>query len=273
MKTQQEKAERFRNLHRRGEPLVLPNAWDAGSARVIERAGAQAVATTSAGVAAAFGYPDGECVPKDLVIATVRRITETVTIPVSVDIEAGYGKTPAAVCDTVNALLDAGAIGINLEDALEEPEVLVAKIRALRELAARRGVALFVNARTDVYLFRRGDASRFFPETVRRLQAYEAAGADGLFVPGLVEPETITALLREVRLPVNVLVWPGVASVAEFARLGIARISVGSGPMRAALTLTERITRELLERGTYDGFAEAMSHGEANRMFTREKGS
>jgi 2-methylisocitrate lyase-like PEP mutase family enzyme len=271
--TQAEKAERFRALHHRDTPLVLPNAWDAGSARVIELAGAPAILTTSAGVAASLGYADGERIPLDLVMAAVRRIVDTVAVPVSVDFEEGYGATPAAVSETVGALLEAGAIGINLEDAMAEPDVLVGKIRALRDLAARVRVPLFVNARTDVYLAGRGDAASRFADAVRRLRAYEEAGADGLFVPGLIEPQAITALLGEVTLPVNLLAWPGCPSVAELGRLGVKRISVGSGPMRAALTFTQRIARDLLTHGTYDGFADAMSHGECNRLFLGEERS
>lgn len=268
---QQERARAFRDLHHRPETLVLLNAWDAASARVFELAGAPAIATTSAGVAAAFGYADGEHVSVDLLLTAVRQICTTVRIPVSVDLECGYGATIGAVRDTVAAVIDAGGIGINIEDGMSEPSVLVDKIAAIRELAATRELSLFINARTDVYLRRQGAAAELFDDAVRRLRAYAAAGADGLFVPGLGELETIARLLREVRLPLNIMAGAGVPPIKELQRVGVKRVSVGSGPARAGLTLTQRIANEVLNDGTYTGFlGDTLSHAEVNRMFAHD---
>jgi 2-methylisocitrate lyase-like PEP mutase family enzyme len=266
MSTPNERARHFHALHHGGEVLVLPNAWDAASARMIELAGARAIATTSAGVAAALGYSDGERVPPDLMLEAAARIVRVVDVPVSVDVEMGYGATVEAVCETVRGVLDAGGVGINIEDGMGEPALLVERIRAIRELAAARDIPLFVNARTDVYLRGPGDLD----EAVRRLHAYEAAGADGLFVPGVADRETIAALVRAVHRPVNVLTMAGLPPVPELRALGIARVSAGSGPMRATLGLLRRIADELLHEGTYEGFVTGVpTHAEVNRMFAR----
>jgi 2-methylisocitrate lyase-like PEP mutase family enzyme len=272
MTTQEEKARRFRALHR-GDILVLPNAWDAASARIFELAGARAVATTSSGLAASLGYPDGEKIGRALVIGAVERIIAAVDVPVSVDIEAGYGPTARDAAETVEAVLRVGGVGVNVEDGMADPSVLVEKIVAIREVSAARGVPLFINARTDVYLAGRGEAAERFEEAVRRLRAYEAAGADGLFVPGVGDEPTIAKLLREIHLPLNILATAGVPPVRELARIGVSRVSVGGGPMRAALALTRRIAHELLHEGTYSAFLnDTIAHAEVNRMFgTRER--
>ena len=263
MTTQREKAERFAALHR-GDILVLPNAWDAGSARVFELAGARALATTSAGVAAALGRPDGERLRRDDMLDALRRIVAAVDVPVSADIESGYGATVAEVCATVAGVIDAGAVGLNLEDAMRDPAVLVECIAAVRELAHAKGVPVFVNARTDVWL-RGGDPD----DGIARLRAYAAAGADGVFAPGLADPDAIARVVAAVDRPLNVLAWPGVPSARELARLGVARVTVGSGAMRATLGLVRRIAEELLGDGTYRLLADAPSHAEVNAMFTR----
>ena len=267
MTSQKEKAERFQALHR-GEILVLPNAWDAASARVVELAGARAIATSSAGVAHALGYPDGERVPRDLVLEGLARIVAAVDVPVSADIEAGYGATVGEVCATIEGVLDAGAVGINLEDSLQDAAVLAERIGAIRELARRRDVPFFVNARTDVWLRQRGAAAALLEEGIARLRAYAAAGADGVFAPGIAEADAITRLAAAVDRPLNVMAFAGVPTVPELARLGVARVSVGSGPMRATLGLLRRIATELLGEGTYGTLlADAPSHAEVNAMF------
>ena len=266
MTTQHEKAQVFRELHHHGPILVLPNAWDAASARVFELAGARAVATTSSGVAHALGYPDGEYVPRELLLAIVGRITASVDLPVTVDFVAGYGRTAAEVSGSVRHVIEAGAVGINLEDGTAEPEVLAEKIRAVREL----DIPVFVNARTDWYLFAKGTPEERFTETVRRARAYEAAGADGLFVPGLGDLPTITRLLGETRLPLNVMAGPGVPPVAELERAGVRRVSIGGGGMCAVVGLTRRIAHGLLVDGTYDAFlAGSPTHREIDGMFKR----
>jgi 2-methylisocitrate lyase-like PEP mutase family enzyme len=264
--TQAERARAFRELHHRGPILVLPNAWDAASARAFELEGARAVATTSSGVAHALGYPDGEYVPRDLLLTVVRRIVASVQVPVTVDLVAGYGETPAAVRDSVRLVVEAGAVGVNVEDRTEEPDVLVDKVRAVREL----DVPVFVNARTDWYLRAKGTPEERFAETVRRARAYEAAGADGLFVPGLGDPAIIARLLAETRLPLNVMAAEDVPPVRDLERLGVRRVSIGGGAMRASVGLTRRIARALLVEGTYDAFlAGTPSHREVDGMFSR----
>jgi 2-methylisocitrate lyase-like PEP mutase family enzyme len=265
-----DRARAFHALHRGGPILVLANVWDAASARVFELAGAPAVATTSSGLSATLGFPDGERVPCELVIGAVRRITATIDIPLSVDFERGYAETPAGVAANVQAVIDAGGIGINLEDGLAEPRVLVEKIAAIRALPAAREIGFFVNARTDAFLRGKGGLADQLADAIRRLQIYEAAGADGLFVPGAADPETIAAIVRAVRLPVNVMAFEGVPPAKELERLGVARVSVGAGPMRATLGLVRRIAGELLGAGTYEGFVrDTPSHVEVNGMFKR----
>jgi len=271
---QQEKARAFHDLHRSGRILVLPNAWDAASARIFELAGARAVATTSGGLANAFGYPDGQKMPRALLLIAVRRICETVEVPVSVDLEAGYGDSSPEVADSVGGVIDAGAVGVNIEDRMLDPTVLVEKITAALEVSGRKDVPLFVNARTDVYLRGAGASEERFAEAVRRLRCYETAGAHGLFAPGLSDPDTISRLVREIHRPLNLMAFAGVPPAKELERLGVARVSVAGGPMRAAMALVRRIATELIEQGTYSGFTtQAMSSAEANEMFSRRGGS
>jgi 2-methylisocitrate lyase-like PEP mutase family enzyme len=273
MSRQREKALAFHALHQGGRILVLPNAWDAASARVFELAGARAIATTSAGIAAALGHPDGEAVPRDDMLAVLARVVAAVAVPVSADVEGGYGDGVEATCETVRQVIAAGAVGINLEDGMREPRWLIDRIRAVRDVAERAGVPLFVNARTDVYLRGAGSAADRLADAVARLRAYEDAGADGLFAPGIADADAISRLVSAVRRPLNVLATAGVPPVAELERLGVARVSVGSGPMRATLALVRRIGERLLRAGEYDGFLvpDAPSHADVNAMFARPR--
>jgi 2-methylisocitrate lyase-like PEP mutase family enzyme len=266
----EEKARAFHALHHGPRILVLLNAWDVASARVFELAGAPAIATTSAGVANSLGFPDGEHLSRELLMEAVARITRAVDVPVSVDVEAGYGATADDVRATARAVLDAGGIGVNIEDAMMDPDHLVERIAAIRDVAAAKGVPLFVNARTDVYLRGTGQPPELLDEAVRRLRAYAAAGADGLFAPGLRDPATIARIVAAVGLPLNILAGEGVPPAKELERLGVRRVSVGSGPMRATLGLVRRIGDELLRDGTYTGFlAGAPSHADVNRMLAK----
>ncbi|MER5859273.1 isocitrate lyase/phosphoenolpyruvate mutase family protein [Streptomyces sp900105245] len=262
----------FRALHVPGRPLVLPNAWDAASAAVVAQAGAAAVATTSAGVAWALGAADGDRLDRDRALAAVARITAAVSVPVSADIEGGYAEDPAGVAGTVRAVLAAGAVGVNIEDAryggggaLRPVAEQAARIAAVRAAADRAGVPLFVNARIDTFLRGAGGVDH----TLERAAAFLAAGADGIFVPGAVGPETVKALVAGVDGPVNVLLLPGAPTVAELAALGVARISAGSGLAEAAHALVRRAARELLEEGTHGFLAGGYPYGELNALFTR----
>lgn len=268
-----DKAALLLSLHRPGHPLVLINAWDAATARLIARAGSPAIATTSAGVAFACGYPDGERIPRDQMLESIARICAAVTVPVTADVEAGYGNTPEDLHHTTTAVLEAGAVGMNLEDGtgradhpLADLPLQLDKIRAVKEAARRHGVPLVLNARTDVYLDRIGPEADRFAETMRRGEAYRDAGADCVFVPGVTDPAAIAAIVKRLACPVNVLAGAGSPSIAELARLGVARVSLGSGPMRAAMTLVRRLADEVLTKGTYSALEGIIPHAEMNEL-------
>jgi 2-methylisocitrate lyase-like PEP mutase family enzyme len=248
-----EKADRFRSLHHGPSILVLPNAWDVASARIFEEAGFGALATTSAGIAMSLGYPDGERISRAEMLAAVARIARAVAIPVTADMEAGYGPTPEDAAETARGVIEAGAIGLNLEDAREgglvNVDLQVERIRAMRRAAEAAGVPLVINARTDVYLRAAGPPESRFAETVRRANAYRDAGADCLFVPLVGDAETIGKLAREIHGPLNILALPGVPAAGELQKLGVARVSMGSGVMRSTLTHTRRIAQQLKAEG------------------------
>lgn len=268
------KAQAFRNMHERRNILVLANAWDAVTARLFARLGFAAVATTSGGVAWSLGYPDGEHAPLADVIAATGRIARAVDVPVTADIEAGYGATPANVADTVRAVIEAGAVGINLEDGLHAPGALRAleaaaeRIRAAREAAAAAGVPLVINARTDTYMLKYGasDAERF-DETVRRANAYLAAGADCIFPIGLGDGATLGALVKALDAPINVAARPGIPCVAELARLGVARVSTATRFATLALSAVEHAAKEFRESGRFESPGAALTHPDVQRLF------
>jgi len=270
---QKSKAMTFRAMHRGGKILVLPNAWDVASARIFENAGFGAIATTSAGVAFTLGYPDGEKISREEMLARVARIARAVKVPVSADLEAGYGQRPEDAARAAREAIEAGAVGMNLEDGtddgthpLAELSLQLERIRAVREAALKTGVLLVLNARTDVYLAKIGDPAKRYDETVRRLVAFRDAGADCVFVPGLTDADTIGRIVGDVRCPVNILAGPGAPSAPELEKLGVARVSVGSGAMRATLGLVQRIAAELKSAGTYAGLEGGMAYADVNRM-------
>jgi 2-methylisocitrate lyase-like PEP mutase family enzyme len=263
--TQDEKAHQFRELHHGPAILVLPNAWDVATAKVFEAAGFPAIATTSSGIAASLGYPDGERISRDEMLEVVARIANAVAVPVTADVEAGYGDPVA----TAKAVVAAGAIGMNLEDATGKDGSTLADLAAqcdtLRQIRAL-GLPLVTNARSDVFLAQVGDPSTRLERTIERLNAYHEAGADSLFAPGVTDRETIARLAREVRGPLNILATPGVPSIVELQALGVARVSIGSGASRAVLGLVRRIASELRE-GSYDSmFADQIPYAKVNRM-------
>ncbi|HZV04651.1 MAG TPA: isocitrate lyase/phosphoenolpyruvate mutase family protein [Gemmataceae bacterium] len=257
----------FRKLHHSEDPLILANVWDAGTARLIARLGARAIATTSAGVAWSHGYPDGDRLPVRLLLATITRIAESISIPLTVDIEGGYSSDLTAVGEAVASVLDAGAVGINIEDGTGTPDLLCAKIERAKQAAARHGVDLFVNARTDVYLRQLTPEAGRLDEVFRRAERYRAAGADGLFVPGVVVPSDIAALCTGVGLPLNVLAWPGLPAVAELKRLGVRRFSAGSTLAQILYGRAKAFATALLTGGdwsTFDG--ERLTYAEINDL-------
>jgi 2-methylisocitrate lyase-like PEP mutase family enzyme len=244
-------AAEFRRLHDDGI-LILPNVWDAMSARLVASLGARAIATTSAGVAWSNGYPDGDRLPVPLLLGAVERIARVVEVPLTVDCEGGYAADPPAVADTIAAVVDAGAVGINLEDGFDPTDVLAAKIDRIRA----RGTVVFVNARTDVYLKALVAPERRVEETLRRASVYRAAGADGLFVPGVVDREEIRAITAGAGLPVNVLVRAGLPRAAELSTLGVRRRSAGSDVAEAVLGRAASLVRAFLSAGASEPLSE-----------------
>jgi 2-methylisocitrate lyase-like PEP mutase family enzyme len=255
------KADAFRSMHHAPPLLVLPNAWDAVTARLFVQAGARAIATTSAGIAATLGYPDGQNIPSELMMEAIARIANAVSVPVTADIESGYADSPKELGESMRAVINAGAIGVNLEDATGDTsqplfalEEQIERIRTAREAADNINVPVVINARTDVYLEKVGEPATRFAETVRRLNAYRQAGADCLFVPGVTDLPTLTQLVQSVAGPLNVLAGPGMPPVVDLQRIGIARLSVGSAIMRATLAVARDAADELLQNGTYNTF-------------------
>jgi 2-methylisocitrate lyase-like PEP mutase family enzyme len=267
-------AHAFRALHVPGRPLVLPNAWDLASARLVEDAGAAAVATTSAGLAWALGTADGDRLERDRALGAVAGIAAAVRVPVTADIESGYAADAAGVGDTIRAVIAAGAVGVNLEDALHAPGAgplrpvaeQAERIAAAREAADAEGVPLFVNARVDTFLRGAGGVDL----TLERAAAFLAAGADGVFVPGAVDPGTVKLLADGIDAPLNVMAGPGAPPVAELAALGVARVSVGAGLALAVHALTRRAARELLADGTYEALTDGADYGALNTLFAAE---
>lgn len=268
-----DKAERLRALHHGDSILVLPNAWDAASARLFEAEGFQAVGTTSAGVAATLGYPDGGVVPPREMIEAVARIARAVDVPVTADVEHAYGTTPDAVAEVVLRVIAAGAVGVNVEDCVPGASDLVPlslqtdKIGAIVKAAVTAGVPVVINARTDGFLRAMGPAESRLATTIERGRAFLAAGAECVFVPGVRDRDTIAALVQGIAGPVNILAVAGTPPVPELQRLGVARVSLGSGPMRATLAVVRDIARQLKTAGTYGAFTDrAIDYDDVNEL-------
>jgi 2-methylisocitrate lyase-like PEP mutase family enzyme len=250
--------------------LILPNAWDAGSARLIESLGARAIATTSAGVAWSHGHPDGGRLPAALVARTAADVVAAVSVPVSIDVEDGYSKDPAEVGETVGAVLAAGAVGINIEDGGDPPELLCAKIESVKHVAKRRGVDVFVNARTDVYLRDLASAGSRAAEVRARAERYRSAGADGIFVPGLFASDEIRDLAGSLPLPLNVMAWRGLPGPAELEALGARRLSAGAEIAQKALSRAKALATAFLRTGAFDDASEKVpSYAALNELMRR----
>ncbi|EKX64381.1 hypothetical protein STRIP9103_03580 [Streptomyces ipomoeae 91-03] len=272
--SQQAKAVLLRELHENGV-LVLPNAWDAGSAALIAQGGAKAVATTSGGVSWSAGKPDQQALSRDEMAALVRRIVDAVEVPVTADIEGGYGPAPEDVAATVTAVIEAGVAGVNLEDSKPNGELFsaeeqAARIRAARQAAERAGLPeLMINLRTDVFLFQIGAPEGRQADVLARAAVYAEAGADGLFVPGLLDLAVVAELVKGQPLPVNVMAGPGAPTVAEFEAVGVRRVSVGTAIAQAAYAVAHRAAVEMVGKGTYDEMADALDFGAVNSSFSR----
>jgi 2-methylisocitrate lyase-like PEP mutase family enzyme len=273
LRSQKDKAQDFRELHHGKKILVLPNAWDVPSARVFENEGFQAVATSSAGLMVSLGYPDGEVMSRDEFVSAVERIAKALSVPLSVDIVAGFGKTTKEVVGTVKAVLKAGGIGINIEDfayatkKLFPVERQVENVKSIRRLGDTLGVPLVINARTDALRFGTGDEEARFKEAVRRAIAYRDAGADCVYPMGLTEAVSIKRFVKQLDFPINVMVRKGLPPVRELERLGVARVSFGPSASYAAMGLLKRAAGEVLEKGTYDSLVDgAISFDELNSL-------
>jgi 2-methylisocitrate lyase-like PEP mutase family enzyme len=277
---QRNRAERLHQLHAGPAPLVLSNVWDVASARIVEQAGAQVIATTSAGMAWAMGYADGEQMPVEELLSACGRICRVVKAPVSVDIERGFGASAQGTAALVGALIELGVVGINIEDgtdpatgALADAAILGERIACIREVARQQGLPLFINARIDTFCAAGVARETRLEETLRRALRYIDAGADGIFVPGLADPAEISYLVSRLPVPLNIYAgYPGAPAVADLQRLGVRRVSLGCGAMQAVLAHLANITTEALVDGRYDTMASHMlTTAQANGLFAREQ--
>ncbi len=277
MTTLAEKASGLLDLHRAAEPLILINAWDAASACIIEQAGFPAIATTSGGVANALGYADGQHVPWSEMVDAIRRIVRAVRVPVTADIEAGFSESLEDLQQAVEQLVEAGAVGLNLEDArphmghrgpLYSLSEQITRIQTVREIGKKLGVHLVINARTDAYWEKGPSLEQALRNAVERGQAYMRAGCDCVFVPGLRLPEHIRTMVERLQAPVNILAGASVPSIRELSGWGVKRISMGSAPLLAAMGLLRRIAREAKQEGTYNALTQdSVSYAEMNGLF------
>ncbi len=271
----QTKAEAFKALHQRQDLFILPNAWDAASARVFEKAGFSAIGTTSAGIAASLGYQDGQQIPVREMMDAIKRIVSAVKLPVTADIEAGYSEEIEKVLEVVREVLAIGVAGINIEDStgIKENPMFdipsqVAKIRAIRKMVATAEKTLVINARIDLFYLGIYDKQRATQETIERAHAYLEAGADCIFIFGVTDKAILSQLVKAISGPINFLAGPGMPSVAELKLMGVRRLSLGSGAMRATLGTLEQISTELLQNGTYNKLTEkAVPYGELQKFF------
>jgi 2-methylisocitrate lyase-like PEP mutase family enzyme len=253
MKSQEQKAHRFRKLHVAGEPLVLFNIWDPGSAKAVTKSGAKAIATSSWAVSEAFGYSDGEHTPLSVVMDNLLRITNATDLPVTVDLESGYGDTAHKVGETIALAIKAGAIGCNLEDSFPENGSLrdiahqVERLRQARITADRTDISFFLNARTDVFLSQKRHDASLLAVALERARAYAEAGADGLFVPGLNELGLIAELTKASPLPVNIMVTQG-TDIGALAKQGVARVSYGADPYAKAMSALQEAAGKAIRK-------------------------
>ena len=260
---QKEKADLFLNYHYDKEILVLLNSWDIGSSKLIEACGYKAIATTSMGIAASFGYPDSQVIQLSEMIKVITGIVNGVQVPVTVDIEAGYGNNLHEIIDSVKKIIATGIVGINIEDSIDLNPVLIdemefcERISAIRALSDSLGFHLVINARTDSFYTSSASTREKLSESIKRGNKYREAGADCIFVQPVWEKETISTLVREINAPINILANPGMGGgiplpVSELQDLGVARLSHGSGLMKATLALIKKVANELSEKGTYN---------------------
>ena len=270
------KAEAFRAMHRGPELLLMANAWDPVTARLFEAEGFAAVATTSGGVSWATGYPDGEAAPWDEVVGQTARIARSVNVPVTADIEAGFGATPEAVGRSIADIIRAGAVGVNLEDGMPGPtpmravEDAAGRIRAAREAARAAGVPIVINARVDVFIKQVGDEASRFDEAVKRGKAYLAAGADCIYPITLRDPATIERLVRALDAPININVRAGYPGVAELEALGVRRVTTATALSLVALSAIRDSVRDIRAHGRFDSISPSVTHPEMQQLMAKK---
>ncbi len=268
------KVERFRALHNGPNTMILPNAWDVISAKMFEECGCEAIGTTSAGIAMSLGYPDGQEIPFETMLRIIKNMVNAVDAPVSADLESGYGKTIKEVLHTIEQVISAGVVGINLEDAtgdasspIYDPQLQKEKIAAIREYCNSIGFPLFINARTDIFWLNIGEPESRIDEAIYRVKLYEEAGADCVFVPALKDRDDIKKLRDSVNCPINLLVVPGLPSLEELSEIGIERVSTGSSPFRASVSLLKQIGDEIVNQRTFNKITDnVLSYGEVSTL-------
>lgn len=265
-------ADTFRSLHDGATTLLLANVWDAGTARLVESLGAQAIATTSAGVAWSRGYADGNSIDVDTMVSVVREISRVISVPLSVDVEGGYSADPERVADFIERIVEAGAAGINLEDGTDDPRAVAQKFAAVRSRVSTGPRQLFINARVDVILKRQAIGDDVVPTILARAELYLDAGADSIFVPGLADPEQIELIAAAIApAPLALMLVPGLPSVGDLRRLGVSRLSAGSAITEASLETTRSLSAAFLAgNGAATVAAPAVAYGEFNALFVPE---
>jgi 2-methylisocitrate lyase-like PEP mutase family enzyme len=267
---QKEKAEMFLKFHQDKEILVLLNSWDIGSSKLIEACGYRAIATTSMGIAASLGYPDCQVIQLEEMIDSIKGIVNGVKVPVTVDIEAGYGNNVDEIVDSVKKIIATGIVGINIEDSIDLNPVLIdelefcERIGAIRSLSDSLGFHLVINARTDSFYTSSSSPREKLYESIKRGNKYREAGADCIFIQPVWEKETISTLVKEINAPINILSNPGIGSglppsVSELQDLGVARLSLGSSLMKATLSLIKKVADELSESGSYNALLDTLT--------------
>lgn len=255
------------NLHNGEEILVLLNSWDPGSSKLIEASGFKAIGTSSMGISASLGYPDCQAIPFKEMVEAVKRIVDKVNLPVTADIEGGYGQNLNAIVESTKEIILTGIVGINIEDSydlnpkLVDPIEFCERISAIREMANSLGIHIVINARTDVFLTSSGSESNRLKESIDRGNKYREAGADCVFIPDVWQKEKIKTLVSEINAPINILSNPtnGTGfppSIRELEAIGVARVSLGSSLMKSTLSLTKRIADELIKKGSYNVLSE-----------------
>lgn len=270
------KAKIFADLHKKNELFILANAWDAASARIFEKAGFPAIGTTSAGIAASRGYRDGQNIPLSEMLESIEQIVSAVNIPVSADIEAGFGESPEEIVATIKKVSSLGAVGINIEDGtgnkahpIAEIATQTKKIRAIRKEPSLKN--LWINARIDLFYLGLLGMEEAIQETIHRAQAYLEAGADSIFIFAVNNKDIISTLTHEIKGPLNVLAGPHMPTIKELKELGVVRVSLGSAPMRATLGLLEEISTELLTLGTYHSLTnKAVPYPNLQELFSED---